>query len=134
MDPEGGTFSFVQDFIFDKEAFSENSQPVIENMIGRDSLYGETLARPVERCHVKRARIIDPVDGSNTNLLRQALPLFLPKLGGSSNPMSDGLAFVAFGQSASTFSQILDHILGLGKEAPFVPDMMMTNVQGMYVR
>ena len=130
MDPEGGTFSFVQDFIFDKEAFSENSQPVIENMIGRDSLYGETLARPVERCHIKRARIINPVDGSNTNLLRQALPLWLSK-SGSSNSISDGLAFVAFGQSASTFSQILDHILGLGKEAPFVPDMLITNVQGM---
>ena len=134
MDPQGGTFSFVQDFIFDREAFSDNSQPVIENMIGRDSLYGETLARPVERCHIKRARIINPVDGSNTDLLRQALPLWLPKLGSGSNSISDGLAFVAFGQSASIFARILDNILCLhvgGKEAPFVPDMLITNVQGM---
>lgn len=135
ISPEGGTFAFVQFFHFDKTALSDNSQPVSENMIGRDSLCGEVLARMNDRCHVKRARVISPKDGSNTELIRQSLPYFPDQsslLTGNADrgPMSDGHFFVAFGQSAQRFSDILNNILGHAKSF-FTEDLLITNVQGL---
>ena len=136
VSPEGGTFAFMQFFQFDKTAISDLSQPVSENMIGRDSLRSEALVRLNDRCHIKRARIISPKDGSNTELIRQSLPYVFqrnPTQGPGSadrGPMSDGLFFVAFGQSAQRFSDILNNILGKPKSA-FTDDLLITNVQGL---
>ena len=131
ISPEGGTFAFVQFFQFDKTVFSEAPQPISENMIGRDSLFSEALARPNERAHIKRARLISGKDGSNTELLRQSLPFTHPKddLKLDRGPISDGVFFVAFGQSAKIFSDVLEHILG-DEKSPFTQDLMLTNVQG----
>lgn len=136
VSPEGGTFAFIQFFQFDKTALSDVSQPVSENMIGRDSLCSEVLVRPNERCHIKKARMIDAKDGSNTELIRQSLP-YAPLLNATKDdvtadrgPMSDGLFFVAFGQSAQRFSDILNNILGKAKSA-FTDDLLITNVQGL---
>ena len=135
ISPEGGTFAFIQFFKFDKTALSDVSQPVSENMIGRDSLCSEVLARPNDRCHVKRARVISPVDGSNTELIRQSLPFVASKESLQSGnadrgPLSDGLFFVAFGKSAKRFSEVLNNILGHPKSA-FTDDLLITNVQGL---
>ena len=135
ISPEGGTFAFIQFFKFDKTAISDLSQPVSETMIGRDSLCSEVLARPNDRCHIKRARVISPKDGSNTELIRQSLPFVASKesqLSGNADcgPLSDGLFFVAFGQSAQRFSDILKNILGKPKSA-FTDDLLITNVQGL---
>ena len=136
ISPEGGTFAFIQFFQFDKTALSDVSQPVSENMIGRDSLCSEVLARPNDRCHIKRARIISPKDGSNTEIIRQSLPYVAPlsstqeSENADRGPMSDGLFFVAFGQSAQRFSDILNNILGKPKSA-FTDDLLITNVQGL---
>lgn len=136
VSPEGGTFAFIQFFRFDKTALSDMSQPVSENMIGRDSLCSEVLVRPNERCHIKKARIVSPKDGSNTELIRQSLPYEVPvptaNMGANSDrgPMSDGLFFVAFGKSAKRFSKILNNILGRAKSA-FTDDLLITNVQGL---
>lgn len=137
VSPEGGTFAFIQFFQFDKTALSDLSQPVSENMIGRDSLCSEVLARPNDRCHIRRARMISPKDGSNTEFIRQSLPYVAPLPNQESEihvadrgPMSDGLFFVAFGQSAQKFSDILNNILGKAKSA-FTDDLLITNVQGL---
>ena len=135
ISPEGGTFAFIQFFQFDKTALSDVSQPVSENMIGRDSLCSEVLARPNDRCHVKKARLISTKDGSNTELIRQSLP-YVPEMSTSQTgnadrgPMSDGLFFVAFGQSAQKFSDVLNNILGEARSA-FTDDLLITNVQGL---
>lgn len=133
VNPEGGTFAFVQFFQFDKTALSDLAQPVSENMIGRDSLSSEVLARLNDRCHIKKARLINHKDGSNTELLRQSLPYSPDPTSESNNadrgPMSDGLFFVAFGQSAKRFSDILFSILGHA-DSPFTQDLLITNVQG----
>lgn len=136
VSPEGGTFAFIQFFHFDKTVLSDVSQPVSENMIGRDSLYSEVLVRPNDRCHIKKARMINPKDGSNTELIRQSLPYVAPLTAtkevanADRGPMSDGLFFVAFGQSAQRFSDILNNILGKAKSA-FTDDLLITNVQGL---
>ena len=131
--PEGGTLAFIQFFQFDKTALSDLSQPVSENMIGRDSLCSEVLVRPNDRCHIKKARMISPRDGSNTELVRQSLaaPPTTTNEGANADrgPMSDGLFFVAFGKSAKRFSKILNNILGRAKSA-FTDDLLITNVQG----
>ena len=115
---------------FDKTVFSDAPQPVSENMIGRDTVYNEALARPNERCHIKRARLIDPKDGTNTELLRQSLPYTRPEKGSlDRGPMNDGIFFVAFGQSSKIFSDILENILGIEKSA-FTTDLLLINVQG----
>ena len=128
VSPEGGTFAFVQFFQFDKTLFSDATQPHLENMIGRDVIYSESLAKADERCHIKRARLIDPKDGSNTELLRQSLP-FTPKGHPDLGPMNDGIFFVAFGQSAKVFSDILGNILG-DEKSTFIQDLLIKNVQG----
>ena len=130
VSPEGGTFAFMQFFQLDKTLFSDAPQPVAENMVGRDTLYSESLARPNDRCHIKKARLIDNKDGTNTELIRQSLPYVHPE-GGSLDrgPMSDGIFFVAFGQSSKVFSNILENILGVEKSA-FTEDLMISNVQG----
>lgn len=130
ISPEGGTFAFVQFFEFDKTVFNEAPQPVSEHMIGRDATFSEALARPNDRCHIRKARLIDPKDGSNTELLRQSLPYTHPRVASQDRgPMSDGLFFVAFGQSSKIFSDVLDNILG-DEKSPFTQDLMITNVQG----
>lgn len=136
VSPEGGTFAFIQFFRFDKTALSDLSQPVSENMIGRDSLCSEVLVRPNDRCHIKKARMISPKDGSNTELIRQSLPFTVSSTttyegeNADRGPMSDGLFFVAFGKSAKRFSKILNNILGRAKSA-FTDDLLITNVQGL---
>lgn len=129
--PEGGCFAFVQFFKFDKTALNEYSIPISENMIGRDSIFSESLARLDDRCHIKRARLIDSRDGSNTELLRQSLP-FVPEKHQEADrgPMSEGLFFVAFGKSAERFSDIVQNIFGDSKSF-FTQDLMLTHVQGM---
>lgn len=134
----GATFAFIQLFIFDKPVLNDASQPVMENMIGRDSLYSEAIVRPHERCHIKRARVISPEDGSNTELLRQSFPIFLDKedVIGDREPMPDGALFVAFGKSAERFSEILLHIFGKdeeirGRKVRFTDDLLLNNVDGM---
>ncbi len=129
--PEGGCFSFVQFFKFDKSAINEFSLPISENMIGRDSVYSESLPRLDDRCHIKRARLIDSRDGTNTELLRQSLP-FVPERNPNVDrgPMSEGLFFVAFGKSAERFSDIIQNIFG-GSKSLFTQDLMLTHVQGM---
>ncbi len=130
ISPEGGTFAFVQFFEFDKAIFSDAPQPVSEHMIGRDTLFSEALARPNDRCHIKRARLVNPVDGTNTELLRQSLPYVVPQGGAlDRGPVSDGVFFVAFGQSTKIFSDVLENILGDGT-SPFTQDLLITNVQG----
>ena len=132
VSPEGGTFAFIQFFRFDKTALSDISQPVSENMIGRDSLCSEVLVRPNDRCHIKKARMISPKDGTNTELIRQSLPYAVSSTTSyeGENAMSDGLFFVAFGKSAKRFSKILNNILGRAKSA-FTDDLLITNVQGL---
>ena len=130
VSPEGGTFAFMQFFQLDKTLFSDATHPQLENMIGRDVINSESLARPDEHCHIKRARLIDPKDGSNTELLRQSLPFNTPKGPPDLDrgPMNDGVFFVAFGQSAKVFSDILGNIFG-DKKA-FIQDLLIKNVQG----
>ncbi len=129
--PEGGCFAFVQFFKFDKSALQESSTPITENMIGRDSVYSETLARLDDRCHVKKARLINSRDGTNTELLRQSLP-FVPDSHKDVDrgPMSEGLFFVAFGKSAERFSDIVENLFGPSKSL-FTQDLMLTHVHGM---
>ena len=130
ISPEGGTFAFVQFFQFDKDVFSDAPQPVSEHMVGRDTLFSEALARPNERCHIKRARLINSVDGTNTELLRQSLPYVVPPEGGlDRGPVSNGVFFVAFGQSTKIFSDILENMLG-DETSKFTQDLMITHVQG----
>lgn len=128
VSPEGGTFAFVQFFEFDKNVFSEAPQPVSEHMIGRNTV-SEALARPADRCHIRRARLIDSKDGTNTELLRQSLP-YVYTAGGTLDrgPISDGVFFVAFGQSSKVFSEVINNILG--HEKSFTQDLLLTNVQG----
>ena len=128
VNPDGGTFAFVQFFEFDKPALTSNSQPISENMIGRDSIFSETLARLDERCHVKRARVIDRKDGTNTELIRQALPYVVQSSDTDYGPDTNGLFFVAFGKSAERFATILKNILG--EPDGFTTDLLMNNVQG----
>ena len=127
VNPDGGTFAFVQFFKFDKPALTSNSQPISENMIGRDSIFSETLARLDERCHVKRARVIDRKDGTNTELIRQALP-YVVQSDTDLGPRTNGLFFVAFGKSAERFATVLKNILG--EPDGFTTDLLMNNVQG----
>lgn len=129
LNPEGGTFAFIQFFEFDKSALRDVSQPISENMIGRDSMYSEALARLDERCHIKRARVIDPQNGTNTELIRQSLPFFPEGNDHDRGPMSNGLFFVAFGQSAQRFSDILNNLLG-PSDTPFTQDLLLNHVQG----
>ena len=130
VNPEGGTFAFVQFFHIDKEVMNDASQPVSESMIGRNSLSSETLVKLHDRCHIKRARLVSKRDGTNTELIRQSLPYNAPKIPDKDRgPMSDGLFFVAFGQSAQKFSDILDNILG-HPNSKFTDDLLITNVQG----
>ena len=128
VNPDGGTFAFVQFFEFDRPVLTKSSQPISENMIGRDSVYSETLARLDERCHVKRARVVDPKDGTNTELIRQALPYVVEKKDLDRGPLTNGLFFVAFGKSAERFDKILGNILG--EPDGFTTDLLMNNVQG----
>ena len=130
VDPAGGTFVFVQFFQFDNSAIQRNSQPMTEYLIGRDSTYSETLAVLDERCHIKRARVISQVDGSNTEILRQSLPYTPCK--GSKGPEEEGLFFVAFVQSIQRIFDILKNLLG-NPNASFVDDLFLTHVQGRYV-
>ena len=127
---EGGTFAFVQFFDIDKTVLSKSSQAVAEKIIGRESMYSEVLPHPADRCHIKRARLISEKDGSNTELIRQSLPFFKPRAPDvDRGPVQDGLFFVAFGQSAQKFSNILDNILGDPKDT-FTTDLLIINVQG----
>ena len=128
FDPYGSTFAFVQFFEFDVAPLNDSAQPISENMIGRDSVHSETLARLDERSHVKRARIIDPKDGSNAEFIRQPLPFVVNNDSGDSGPNTNGLFFVAFGQSSERFKNILHNILGEPKG--FTMDLLMHNVQG----
>ena len=129
MSPEGGTFAFVQFFQFDNPAFKESSQPVLENMIGRSSGSSETLAHLDKRCHIKRARIIRPTDGTNTELLRQPLPYVPRGSHGSEGPSTKGLLFVAFGKSVERFFEILENMFGPAK-THFTHDLLLSHVQG----
>ena len=129
VDPAGGTFVFVQFFQFDNTAIQRNSQPMVEHIIGRDSTYSETLAVLDERCHIKRARVISKVDGSNTEILRQSLPYTPMK--GLMGPDEEGLFFVAFGHSIQRIFEILKNLLG-NPDAYFVDDLFLTHVQGRY--
>ncbi len=128
FDPYGSTFAFVQFFEFDVPPLNNSAQPISENMIGRDSVHSETLARLDERSHVKRARIIDPKDGSNAEFIRQPLPYVVSNDNGDSGPRTNGLFFVAFGQSAERFKNILKQLFGDPKG--FTMDLLMHNVQG----
>ena len=94
-------------------------------------MYSETLARLDDRCHIKRARLINSRDGTNTELLRQSLP-FVPSSDKSVDrgPMSEGLFFVAFGKSAERLSDIVQNLFGHSK-ALFTEDLMLTHVHGM---
>lgn len=133
ISPEGGTFAFLQFFKFDKSVLNDAPQPLSEHMIGRHAVDSEVLARLDEHAHIKRARLMNSKDGSNTELLRQSLPYNVPKperASGDKGPMSDGTLFVAFGQSSQVFSDILGNILGHEK-SPFTQDLMIGNVQGM---
>lgn len=130
----------MQLFIFDKPVLNDSSQPVTENMVGRESLFSEALVRPHERCHIKRARVISPEDGSNTELIRQSFPFFLQKKkpGVDRDPTSDGVIFVAFGKSAQRFSEIVSNIFGeddvevlKGRTVQFTDDLLLTNVDSM---
>ena len=129
ISPEGGTFAFMQFFTFDRPVFTETSQPITENMIGRTSTYSETLARLDERCHIKRARVISPKDGTNTELIRQSLPHVVESKGLDRGPLTSGLFFVAFGKSSKRFDTILNSILG--DPDGFTQDLMINNVQGL---
>lgn len=130
INPEGGAFSFLQFFHFDQSTFLEASQPRLETMIGRDSKFSETLPKLDERSHIKRARLIDSKNGTNTELLRQALPYYYASGGGERGPMGDGLMFVAFGQSAQRFSDIIENMLG-PPGSWFVQDQLLSHVRGM---
>ena len=130
----------MQLFIFDKPVLNDASQPITENMIGRDSLFSEALVRPNERCHIKKARVINPEDGSNTELIRQSFPIFLQKKepGVDRDPTSDGIIFVAFGKSAQRFSDIVSNLFGedrrevvKGRTVQFTDDLLLTNVDSM---
>ena len=133
VSPEGGTFAFVQFFKFDNRVLKGVSQPVFENMIGRASNSSETLAHLDPWCHIKRARLISPRDGTNSELIRQPLP-YVPQGSnhGGRGPRSKGLFFVAFGKSVQRFFEILRHMLG-PTDAHFTDDLLLTNVQGRYV-
>lgn len=132
ISPEGGTFAFVQFFQFDNRVLKGVSQPVFENMIGRASNSSETLARLDPWCHIKRARLISPRDGTNTELIRQPLPYVPQRSNGSRGPTSKGLFFVAFGKSVQRFFEILRHMLG-PTDTYFTHDLLLSNVQGRYV-
>lgn len=97
-------------------------------MIGRD-VYGETVPRLQERAHIKRARVIRKKDGTNTELLRQALP-YAPA-SGVSGPQEKGIFFVAFGKSIATFFDILRNLYGQVQPA-FVKDRMLTYAMGRF--
>ena len=96
IDCDGGTFAFTQFFEFDQHIFLNSSDPQKEMMIGRNS-DGEVLPRLDDRAHLKKARLVNDSDGTNLELLRQALPH--PDGG----PISKGLFFVAFGKSIDVF-------------------------------
>ena len=128
----------MQLFIFDKPVLNDAPQPVIENMIGRHSTSSEALVRPSERCHIKKARVISPIDGSNTELLRQSFPFFFKeKECVDHDPTSDGLLFVAFGKSARRFSDIVSHLFGEevevmeGRTVKFTDDLLLNSVDSM---
>ena len=130
----------MQLFIFDKPVLNDAPKPVIENMIGRNSISSEALVRPSERCHIKKARVISPKDGSNTELIRQSFPFFFKnkKKGVDYDPMSDGLLFVAFGKSAQRFSDIVSHLFGedevkvvKDRTVKFTADLLLNNVDSM---
>ena len=97
-------------------------------MVGRD-VYGEILPRLQERSHVKRARVISKKDGTNFEILRQALP-YVPK-SGVSGPQEKGLFFVGFGKSVARFFDILRNLYGRA-EAAFMKDSMLTHVMGKF--
>ena len=120
---EGGTFAFLQKFNFDVAIFSESSIPAIENMIGRDGTYSETLAKIDERAHIKCARLIRP-DGTNAEFLRQGLPIITEGC-----YLEQGLFFAAFGKSIQGFSEILGRMFG-DPSSHFIQDLLLTHVQG----
>ena len=95
-------------------------------MVGRD-IYGETLPRLQERAHVKRARVISNKDGTNIEILRQAMPC-APE-DGVHDPQEKGLFFVAFGKSIAKFFDILRNLYG-EPESAFVKDRMLTHAMG----
>ena len=97
-------------------------------MVGRD-VYGETLPRLQERAHVKRARVISKKDGTNIEILRQALP-YAPE-SGVHGPQEKGLFFVAFGKSIARFFDVLQNLYGQ-PESVFVKDRMLTHATGTF--
>ena len=125
---EGATFAFTQFFDFDLEALDNATQPDKEQMIGRD-VYGDTIPRLQERSHIKRARVIRKKDGTNTELLRQALPYARAK--SALGPQEKGLFFVAFGKSIATFFEILSNLYGQA-EPVFVKDNLLANAMGRF--
>jgi putative iron-dependent peroxidase len=133
----GGTFAFIQLFILNKTALDEAPQAMLENMIGRESTHTEALARPREHCHIKRARVINTMDGTNTELLRQSFPFFYKnKFKGGRDAVSDGILFLAFGKSAQRFSEILLNIFGEDRKykdrsVRFTDDLFLSNVDGV---
>ena len=97
-------------------------------MIGRD-INGETLPKLLETSHVKRARLIREKDGTNTEILRQALPVQIDSE--ETGSQEKKMHFVAFGKSIGTFFEILRRMYGKPEDA-FVKDRLMAHAMGTY--
>ena len=129
----GGSFAFTQFFNLDKSALKDTVDPVKEIMIGRRIQSSEVLPTADERSHVKRARLISKVDGTNTEILRQSLPFVpAPSLMG---PIEDGFFFIAFAKSFNVFFDILKSMTGWTEARPqqaFSHDLLLTHAQGKF--